>query len=377
MSRKGENIYKRRDGRWEGHIKKADGKYKYVYAKTYKEVREKKKNYDESAHENKPASPATDAAGLFEYWLESVKDRVKPQTYQNYDCCIQKYVLPFFSKTGNERITKLSSTQFAKSIRDNDLLSQSYKKKLLTIFKTALREMLKGTDEFFSITEAVKLPKAENAEIQVFSINEQRLIENAALYYEDVKALGILLCFYTGIRIGELCALKYSDLDFEARTMHITKTVSRIKNYRPEGKKTILLVGTTKSQKSVRNIPLPDFLMRLSYERNMQWTKGDCYLLSGTNTPTDPRTYQKLYKKVLKSAGVKDRKFHAIRHTFATRALELGIDIKTLSEILGHSSVSITLNVYAHSLLEQKRIAMDRLNNLYVKYMSANGRTNA
>ena len=131
----------------------------------------------------------------------------------------------------------------------------------------------------------------------------------------------------------------------------------------------MLLVGSPKSKKSVRKIPLPDFMLKHSAELKTYYANENNYVISGTDTPIDPRTYQRLYNNVIKSAGVKYRKFHAIRHTFATRALEVGVDIKTLSEILGHASVSITLNIYAHSLMEQKKIAMDKLNNMHITYM--------
>lgn len=204
----------------------------------------------------------------------------------------------------------------------------------------------------------------------MFSINEQRLIEKADFHAEDIRALGIILTFYTGIRLGELCALKWSDFDYEAGTMSVTKTVGRVKNFQPGGSKTTLLVGTPKSQKSMRVIPLPKFIQSMYKENKQYCTDEDCYLISGTNKPFDPRAYEKLFKKVLADAGVKDRKFHTIRHTFATRALELGVDIKTLSEILGHSNVSTTLNIYAHSLMEQKKIAMDKLNEMHITHMA-------
>ena len=121
-----------------------------------------------------------------------------------------------------------------------------------------------------------------------------------------------------------------------------------------------------KSQKSVRKIPLPQFVLDLIRKYKIYAVDENNYILSGTKTPIDPRSYQKLFQKVLKKAGVKSRKFHAIRHTFATRALELGVDIKTLSEILGHANVSVTLNIYAHSMFEQKKKAIDKMNAMYV-----------
>ena len=372
MPRRGENVYKRKDGRWEGRILKPDGKYLYVYAKTYKEVKNKQKNYKEHLRPRgiKHPGPVENAAELFEYWLYGgVVDQVKPSTYENYYYCINKYIIPFFKTRENECLTDVTTAKLTKFVKDNSAISESYKRKILTIFKTALKEIVNGWPTYSAIMESVKLPKMKNLEVQVFSISEQRLIENAVTHSGDARALGILLTFYTGIRLGELCALKWSDFDYEAGTMSVTKTVTRVKNMQGGERKTRLLVGTPKSQKSMRKIPLPAFLLDLYKEYSDKCTDENFYLISGTSIPTDPRAYQKLYKQVLKDACVKDRKFHAIRHTFATRALELGIDIKTLSEILGHSNVSTTLNIYAHSLMEQKKIAMDKLNDLHITHM--------
>ncbi|MBN7774632.1 site-specific integrase [Clostridium aminobutyricum] len=375
MSRRGENIYKRKDGRWEARIVKPDGKYRYIYAKTYSDVKEKKLKLQECVlrpFDTKKISITQHASELFECWLKnSVRDQVKPSTYENYYYCMQKYVIPFFIKKENEQITEYSVARFVASIKFDHSISDSYKRKILTIFKTALKEILKGAEGHASITEAVKLPRVESTAVQVFSVKEQRLIERIIIHSEDRRTLGILLCFYTGIRLGELCGLKWSDIDFEAGTMSVARTVSRTKNFQREETKTMLLVGTPKSHKSVRKIPLPDFLIQLFMEFKSFSANENGYVLSRNNIPIDPRTCQKLYKKILEEAGVKDRKFHAIRHTFATRALELGVDIKTLSEILGHSNVSVTLNIYAHSLMEQKKIAMDKLNELHMTHMKA------
>lgn len=372
MPRRGENIYKRKDGRWEARVLEPDGKYRYVYAKTYKEVKERKQNYQEYIKLRPKILPEqiAAAAGLFADWLQGdVVNQVKPSTYENYYFCMKKYVLPFFKETGNEFLTENTVDQFTKSIHSNPKISESYKRKILIIFKTALKEVAKGSPGFSGLMEAVKLPKATNPEVQAFSVSEQRMIEQAAFHEKDIRAIGIILTFYTGIRLGELCALKWCDLDYEAGTISITKTVSRVKNPQRQGRKTALLVGTPKSRKSRRKIPLPKFLRDVFMEYKKKCPDENCFLFSGTEDPPDPRVYEKLFKNVLKSAGVKERKFHTTRHTFATRALEVGVDIKTLSEILGHSSVTITLNIYAHSLMEQKIIAMDKLNDMHITQM--------
>lgn len=372
MPRKGENIYKRKDGRWEGRQLKEEGKYQYFYGKSYREVKEKVRNFLENkkSFERINKKQGQKASAQFEAWLEGeILDRVKPSTYESYYNCTKKYVIPFFSRSENERITADSVSRFIRALKNEASISESYKKKILGVFKTALRELLKNSPDSPVILELIKLPKTEENEVQIFTRKEQGLIEMAALNYEDKRTLGIVLCFYSGIRLGELCALRWSDFDIETGTMSIKRTVSRTKSFNSSDSKTVLNIGTPKSRTSSRTIPLPDFLINIAKRYMLQGEKESCYVLSGTDTPMDPRAYQKLYKRILIKAGVKDRKFHAIRHTFATRALELHVDIKTVSEILGHSNVAITMNVYVHSLMEQKKIAIEKFNSMHISSM--------
>jgi integrase len=366
MPRRGENIYKRKDGRWEGRRLKQDGKYQYFYSSSYKGVKEKIKQTPEVTESRKKQTLVTtsNAAGLFEAWLKDTAPRVKPSTYESYYRCMNKYVIPFYGNNRYPKITEDSVLRFTRMIREETELADSSRRKILSIFKIALREILKGSQEYVTIIELVKPPKQVEKEVEVFSMKDQRLIEQAALRHESKQAIGIVLCFYTGIRLGELCALKWKDVDIEAGTLSINRTVSRVQTF-DEGKdKTELFVGSPKSRKSLRKIPLPDFLFVMLKKHVGEYEEED-YIYSGNQFPYDPRRFQKLYKRILTDAGVTDRKFHAIRHTFATRALELGIDIKTISELLGHSSVSITLNIYAHSLMEQKKVAIEKFNALY------------
>ncbi len=373
MPRRGENIYKRKDGRWEGRILQPDGKYRYFYAKAYREVKERMKRFQEDsacASQVQPDMLKT-VAGQYLSWIDGdVRHQIKASTYENYQYCAQKYIIPFFSQTKEVQMTVSSAAQFTAFIRGNDAISESYQRKILTIFKTALRKLLKDAPNSAAILEAVRMPRMESNEVQVFSTREQQLIERAALSAENQRALGLILCFYSGIRLGELCGLKWGDFDWEAGTMSVLRTVNRTKNFEQSESKTTLQVGAPKSRKSVRKIPLPASIVEQARALGFDRKCEDSYALSDDAEPLDPRSYQKLFKKVLAQAGVKPRKFHAIRHTFATRALELGVDIKTISEILGHSSVSITLNIYAHSLLEQKKIAIDKFNSMYITNMS-------
>ncbi|PXV93408.1 phage integrase family protein [Lachnotalea glycerini] len=374
MSRRGENIYKRKDGRWEGRLMKQDKKYQYFYARTYKEVKGKMKLFLEQKDFSKKgqSDQLNHAPKLFEAWLVGeISLRVKPSTYESYYCCMHRHVIPFFSESENNKITQDSIAGFVRMVKEKQELAEASKKKILAIFKISLKEILKDSPECHFLIDLVRLPKTEDKEVQVFSMKEQRLIVDAALHSQDRRAIGIVVCFYTGIRLGELCALKWSDIDIETGTMSIMRTVSRTRIFEEEPYKTVLLVGTPKSRKSVRKIPLPAFLLKLINE-SIECDFNHEYIFSGKDVPSDPRSYQKLFKKILKELKLQERKFHAIRHTFATRALELGVDIKTLSEILGHSSVSITLDIYAHSLMEQKKVAIEKFNDMYMLNVKQN-----
>ncbi len=371
MSRKGENIYKRKDGRWEGRIRNDDGKYHSLYAKTYKEVREKM-----HVAKLKPVVNSTKAActcknkavDLFEEWLAGeLKARVKPTTYQSYFQCMEKYILPFFRKRGNEYINAVSASGFAENIWKNTDISEASRRKVISIFKVAIRAVTPNEPQYAYILENIKMPQIQSGKyMPVFTVKEQRGIEYAVKKSKDKRALGIIICLYTGIRIGELCALNDSDFDWETGIMTISRTVSRIRNFEDDKKKTRLHVGTPKSSTSLRKIPLPAFLMEMLRKNQINSGKENCNIISGKPEPFDPRTYQRIYKSMLKQAGIKYRKFHALRHSFATRALELGVDIKTISEILGHANVSITLNIYTHSLMEQKKAAIEKFNHMYM-----------
>lgn len=371
MPRRGENIYKRKDGRWEGRVLCPGGKYQYVYSRTYKEVKEKKKLLQETMNRGAAAHTHTvcNAAEAFTVWLDgNLMSRVKPSTYESYYRCITKYVIPFYQEQGHEQISAQSTSDFSNQINQHQDISGAYKRKILTIYKTALRELLKGSSEYSSVLSAIAMPRVAGKDVQAFTIKEQRLIEKTVIDSHDKRLLGILLCFYTGIRLGEVCGLKWGDIDFEAGAMVVVRTVSRVKNFNGTGEKTSLTVGTPKSAHSIRKIPLPGFLLNLARKFRMDSSNENCFVLSDDEVPFDPRKYQKLFQATLKRSGVRSRKFHAIRHTFATRALELGVDIKTLSEILGHSNVSITLNIYAHSMFDQKKKAIEKLNAMYVMH---------
>ena len=163
---------------------------------------------------------------------------------------------------------------------------------------------------------------------------------------------------YSGLRIGELCALKWSDIDFENGIVRVSKALQRVPDKLGKGK-TKIAITSPKSKTSVRDIPVPFFILDLLEQEKRS---GEFYVLSRTSKPMEPRTMQNRFKAILKNCGIRNANFHLLRHTYATVCIESGFDAKTVSELLGHSNVNITLNRYVHSSMETKRRCVDRLN---------------
>ena len=208
----------------------------------------------------------------------------------------------------------------------------------------------------------VKLPKVKKKEVKVFTHKEQEKIEQFIEHSDNPNDIGILVSLYTGLRIGELCALDKKYIDLNREMLSVRHTLYRVKNKEKGSNKTVLVITTPKSESSVRDIPLPQFLIA---KLKAYQADGSGFLINRNGKFIEPNVYSRRYKEILKILDIPYRKYHSTRHTFATRALEIGIDIKTLSELLGHSSPTVTLNLYSHSLPEHKRKEMNRLGELY------------
>jgi len=206
--------------------------------------------------------------------------------------------------------------------------------------------------EFFS-------PRRSCKSIQVLSKNDPLKLEQFLLQNPCPFHLSIILTMYSGIRIGELCALKWEDISLSNGTIYVHKTLMRIQNNTENaGPKTNVITSIPKTERSIRVIPLPSII--ITYIKKYQ-KSGECYLLTGNKDWMEPRACLKKYKQVLQRAEVQSFSFHSLRHTFATRCIEVGMDVKSLSEILGHSDVNITMQRYVHPTLEQKRQQIERL----------------
>ncbi len=363
MARHGENIYCRKDGRWEGrYIKGYDENEKaltgYVYGRTYKEAKEKLATAKANAKTISRVIPSDiSVSDWYDKWVNSLK-RIKRSTYTTYLSNVNRHIKPYFKKKKLKMLTKEYIQDFV------DYLSEALAPKTVRSIYSVLRLGLIAASEkkFLSadIYSNIKLPKMVKKEVKVFTKQEQKAIEQFIEKSDNPNDIGILICFYTGIRIGELCALSYENIDFKRGVISIRHTLYRVKNT-GEGKKTIVTVTTPKSPSSIRDIPLPKFLIdKLKNNQN-----GSGFVINNKGKFIETNIYARRYKAILKKLDISYRKYHSTRHTFATRALEIGMDIKTLSEILGHSSPTITLNLYAHSLPEHKKKEMERLGKLY------------
>ena len=200
----------------------------------------------------------------------------------------------------------------------------------------------------------VELPKVKKSEVEAFTRDEQNRIERAINIDDKPNDIGFLICLYTGLRIGEVCGLRWADIDFNTGYLTVSRTVQRMT---VDGR-SVLCELPPKSDTSLRKIPVPSCLLaKLEKSRKL---RKSLYVLSTGCHMMDPRTFQYQFKKLLECAGVRYTNAHTLRHTFSVRALELGFDIKTLSEILGHADVTTTLKTYAHSLDEHKRNSMEK-----------------
>lgn len=299
---------------------------------------------------------------VMESWLRDKKAEFARSTYSKYRRICNKYITPFFADIKIENINSITFEDYRNFLNDHLLTGDpgagNETAKCASMLVNRIMAYAKEQKLLETVPKFTWKSHPIRKEVTVFTEAEQYLIEEFCIKNKDIYSMGILLCLYTGMRIGELCALKWNDIDVEEEIIHINRTVQRLDT---EEKKSALIVSYPKSRSSVRNIPIPKCILDvlLSF---YAYENSTAYIFTGKeNVPAEPRTFQYRYRKYLEKAGVKYRKFHTLRHTFATRCIHCGIDIKTLSEILGHSNVKITLEYYCHTTMEQKKKQMNRL----------------
>jgi len=373
MSRRGENIHKRKDGRWEGrYIKNYDinGKAQYgsVYSKSYLEVKKKlnEKKYETTKNILPSKDRYTSLREVLYLWLDNNRVSLKEQTFSKYKRLIETHIVPVIGSVNIKSITSTYINKFLYEKTENGRLdgsgglSPGYIKTLSFILNSSLKfAAQEGLCNF--IAGSIITPPNKPRKLDVLSVNEQMILEHYIFNNLNEKNIGILLSLYAGLRIGEVCALKWSDINFDEKTIHIKDTVSRIATVTEEftQTKTKLQINDAKTYSSNRIIPIPEILYNLLLQSKN--TESE-FVLKGSSYPyTDPRTLQYAFHKKLKDCGLRDINYHTLRHTFATRCIESGMDVKSLSEILGHSNVNITLNTYVHSSVSLKRKQLETM----------------
>ena len=294
-------------------------------------------------------------------WIENYeKATVKTRTYTKYADIIENRLIPKLGDYEMNDITPIMVqryiTELMKSgnIKTGTGLSVNSINLIIAVIQGSLKTAYSlGLTDDYKMNK-IKRPRAQEKQITCFSPSEQKIIEKAVLNDRGDKMVGILICLYTGLRVGELLSLEWTDVDFSKNELTVNKTCYDVGTSR--------VTTAPKTASSIRVIPLPKQLVPiLKRHRNRSNSQ---YVISENGTHIAVRSYQRSFELLLKKLCLTHRGFHSLRHTFATRALECGMDVKTLSEILGHKNPTITLNRYAHSLMDYKREMMNRLGKL-------------
>ena len=296
-------------------------------------------------------------------WLENyIKPTVKSRTHSRYSEIINQHVVP---KLGEYELSDLTPgvlqhyvTALLQSgnLKTGKGLAVNSVNSIVNVIQNSLHTAFNlGLIKEYT-ADRIKRPRAQEKEVTCFSEQEQKRIEQAVLNCKKDKMFGIMLCLYSGLRVGELLALKWQDVDLQKGILNVTKSCHDGKG---EDGRYIRIDDTPKTLSSRRVIPLPKQL--LPFMREAKRKSCSEYVVSKNGMPISVRSYQRSFDLLQKKIKIPHRGFHSLRHTFATRALECGMDVKTLSEILGHKSPTVTLNRYVHSLMEHKQVMMNRL----------------
>lgn len=362
MARKGENIRKRADGRWEGRYilpcATGRGKMRSVYANSYAEARTKLARARLDAFGTAENGETVAAEEPLDYyarmWLSRVARERKHATYVKYRMIYEKHLAAGF---GSLSLSEICDALIREKLNREEM-SDSIRKSIYVVLQQIL-DCAAAESGGSSIRFRKTLSGRGACTVEILNPTEQTRLIRYLIGHMNRRYLGIYICLSTGLRLGEICALRWECVDLEQKILYVKSTVQRIA---VEGKasRTALVEGEPKTPCSKRAVPLSDPMVELltRYARESGYVlKDDC--------PMEPRTYENIFKSCLKKAGIDEKKFHILRHSFATNCINSGMDTKSLSEILGHSNVSITLNRYVHPSFTTKRAHMNALSASY------------
>lgn len=308
---------------------------------------------------------------LAKEWMQHQKKFVKESTYSTYAAHLENHIIPLLGDSTCKEITPellqngvLQWLDHGRKDRTG-CLSEKTVKDIVVILKSCIKY---GSKNGYIPSQDIEITfpphKGYHQKISIFSIREQQIMANAILSSLNNKTNGILISLHTGIRIGELCALKWSDIDLSNKTISISKTLQRLyfKDENGDGR-TKIIITPPKTKTSIREIPISSKLLKTL--TTLCPDNQDSYVLTNTEKYIEPRTYRNFYTKFLQSLDIRTLKFHCLRHTFATMCIECGADYKTVSELLGHANTGITMNLYVHPSLEQKRRCVELLDKIF------------
>jgi len=301
---------------------------------------------------------------LLTEWLENYqKEHVKARTYQRYRGLISMHISP---SLGEKKITELGRKEIQEflatqkkdgNLRNGEKLSATSTNMMLTLLNLAFEYACDMEYVEENPCVRVRRVKSESKKIEAFTREEQKAIEKTIEGSEDRRLHGILLCLYSGLRIGELLALTWNDVDLERGVIKVTKTVYRERDENGEWR---LFEDLPKTKASNRVIPLPEYMVEV-LRQDLASARSQYVVENKKGERMSIRSYQYLFEKLTERAGARKLNFHALRHTFATRAIECGMDVRTVADLMGHKNASITLNRYAHCMLDHKIEMMRKL----------------
>lgn len=367
MPRRGDNIHKRKDGRWEGRYRdgyKNDGTVKYssVYASTYSECKAKLE-FLKSSLPNAVKSKDIKFSEITALWTESNRVRLKGSTQAKYQNIIDTHILPSLGGLKMSEINSVTINSFLDNkinsggIRYGEKLSASYVR-TMAIITEAIIKFAVAEGWCAPLKTPIHKPAAAQSNPTVLSKEVELRLLNALQNEQSSASVGTLLALNTGMRIGEVCALQWDDVDFKNNVIHVRHTVARVSGNSIK-QKTKLILDTPKTLSSQREIPISDALKRVMLKAYANSNSG--FVISKNNNFIGTRTFDYQYRNMLKAHNLPVMNFHILRHTFATRCAESGMDAKTLSRLLGHASANISLNVYVHPSIDTMKKQLDSL----------------